>query len=477
MPETRGKIKRRDFLLGCAAGLTLSCGSAGRNSDSPPGKPNIIFILADDLGYGDLGCYGQREIHTPNLDRLAAEGIRFSDHYAGSTVCAPSRCCLMTGLHTGHAYIRGNREVSPMGQEPLPTGTLTVAGLLKQAGYRTAAIGKWGLGGPGSTGIPDSQGFDYFFGYLCQRHAHNYYPEFLFRDSERVTLPGNIMPEPKNPDGSGVAEKKTTYPPDLFTAEALSFIERNRGRPFFLYLPFTIPHANDEAGGQGLEVPSDEPYSGKDWPQQEKNYAAMVTRLDRDTGRIVTLVKKLGLDENTLVIFSSDNGPHREGGNDPDFFDSHGPLRGIKRDLYEGGIRVPLIARWPGMIEAGEVSRHTSAFWDFLPTAAEIAGVEVPTALDGISYLPTLSGGKQREHDFLYWEFHEGGASKRAVRMGRWKAVRLRPSAPLELYDLSLDPGEKNNIAADYPEIAEKIEDYLTVARSESKLWPLKDGA
>ena len=477
MPETGGTIKRRDFLLGCAAGLSLSCGSGGRNPDKVTGKPNIIFILADDLGYGDLGCYGQREILTPNLDRLAGEGVCFTEHYAGSTVCAPSRCCLMTGLHTGHSYIRGNREVRPMGQEPLPEGTLTVARLLKQAGYRTALIGKWGLGGPGSTGMPNSQGFEYFFGYLCQRHAHNYYPEFLFRNSARVALPGNVMPEPKNPDGSGVAAEKTTYSPDLLTAEALSFIERNSSRPFFLYLPFTIPHANDEAGDHGLEVPSDAPYSGKSWPQQEKNFAAMVTRLDRDIGRLLYRVKELGLDENTLVIFSSDNGPHREGGQDPEFFDSSGPLRGIKRDLYEGGIRVPLIARWPGRIEAGGESNHVSAFWDFLPTAAEIAGAEVPLEVDGISYLPALLGGIQREHEFLYWEFHEGGASGQAVRMGRWKAVRLLPSAPLKLYDLSSDLGERNDVAADNPEVVKKIGDYLAGARSESIIWPLKEGA
>jgi len=470
-------MKRRQFLKGVAAGaasLSLSCLSRPEGDLQEGSKPNIIFILADDLGYGDLGCYGQQQIKTPNIDKLAAEGLRFTDHYAGSTVCAPSRCCLMTGLHTGHAYIRGNREVRPMGQEPIPAGTVTVAKLLKEAGYTTALIGKWGLGGPGSTGIPTRQGFDYFFGYLCQRHAHNYYPEFLFRNEERVPLAGNKVGQPR-PDGAGVAVERAQYSHDLMTQEALDFLERSKDKPFFLYLAFTIPHANNEAGKEGMEVPTDQPYSDRDWPQQEKNHAAMITRMDRDVGRIMAHLKELGIDENTLVLFSSDNGPHREGGADPEFFHSNGPLRGIKRDLYEGGIRVPLIARWPGKIEKGRVTAHVSAFWDFLPTAAEIAGVAAPSNIDGISYLPTLLGGKQREHEFLYWEFHEGGSSKQAVRMGKWKALRLRPSAPLELYDLSTDIGEKNNIAGEHPDIVEKIEAYLKTARTESEFWKLRE--
>ncbi|MBN2288155.1 MAG: arylsulfatase [Candidatus Glassbacteria bacterium] len=442
----------------------------------PPGsRPNIIFILADDLGYGDLGCYGQREIMTPSLDRLADEGMRFTDHYAGSTVCAPSRCCLMTGLHTGHAFIRGNREVRPMGQLPLPEGTVTVARLLKQAGYATALVGKWGLGGPESGGIPNSQGFDYFYGYLCQRHAHNSYPEFLFRNTGRVPLEGNRLPEPKRPDGAGVSVEKALHSHDLLTAEGLEFIGRSRENPFFLYLAYTIPHANNEAGDRGMEVPSDEPYSERDWPQQQKNHAAMITRLDRDVGTILQRLEDLGLDTNTLVIFSSDNGPHREGGADPEFFDSNGALRGIKRDLYEGGIRVPMIARWPGRIEAGATSGHISAFWDFLPTAAEVAGVEAPGGIDGISYLPALLGKKQDEHRYLYWEFHEGRASSQAVRLGRWKAVRGRPSAPLELYDLSSDPGEKTDLAAEHPEIVREIEAILEAARTGSAYWELTD--
>jgi len=471
------KIKRRDFLKGCAAGaagMTVSCLSGRREEELPVRKPNIIFILADDLGYGDLGCYGQQEIRTPNIDRLAAGGMRFTDHYAGSTVCAPSRCCLMTGLHSGHAYIRGNREVRPMGQLPIPESTITVAELLKQAGYTTGLVGKWGLGPPGSEGIPNRQGFDHFFGYLCQRHAHNYYPEFLFRNGERVPLTGNLLPEPRRGDGAGESVAKSVYSHDRLTGEALWFLDQNRENPFFLYLAYTIPHANNEAGDHGMEVPSDEPYAQRDWPQQQKNHAAMITRMDRDIGILMSRLKELGIDENTLVIFSSDNGPHREGGADPEFFHSSGPLRGIKRDLYEGGIRVPMIARWPGKISAGSVSGHVSAFWDFLPTAAELAGAQAPPAIDGISCLPTLLGKKQQaQHEFLYWEFHEGRASKQAVRMGDWKAVRLSPAEPLELYDLAADIGESNDVAGEHPGVVEKIEAILESARTESEHWQL----
>jgi len=475
MINTPKKINRRDFLLGCAAGaagLNFSC-MPGKDTGVDTGKkPNIIFILADDLGYGDLGCYGQKEIKTPNIDLLAEEGIRFTDHYAGSTVCAPSRCCLITGFHTGHAYIRGNFEVKPMGQKPLRAGTVTVAKLLKEAGYATALVGKWGLGGPGSAGIPNHQGFDYFFGYLCQRHAHNYYPEFLFRNQEKVPLRGNRVENPR-PDGAGQA--KAQYSHELCMQEALTFVEQNKNNPFFLYLAVTIPHANNEAGSEGMEVPSDEPYSERDWPQQQKNHAAMITRLDRDIGKLMEQLKMLGIEKNTLVIFSSDNGPHREGGADPEFFHSNGPLRGIKRDLYEGGIRVPMIARWPGKIKPGSVTDHLSAFWDFLPTAAEVAGIGAPANIDGISYLPALLGKEQEKHESLYWEFHEGRASKQAVRMGDWKAIRLRPSAELELYNLQTDIGEQHNLAGQYPDIVARIETYLKRSRTESELWKLTE--
>jgi arylsulfatase A-like enzyme len=436
-------------------------------------KPNIIFIMADDLGYGDPGCYGQERIRTPNIDRMAAEGMRFTDHYAGSTVCAPSRCSLMTGVHTGHTYVRGNREIKPMGQLPLRPDTVTIPRLLKKAGYTTALAGKWGLGGPGSTGIPNQQGFDYFFGYLCQRHAHNYYPEFLFRNEERVPLVGNKVAEPRA-DGAGVASQRAQYSHDLIAADALQFIRKNKDRPFFLYLAATLPHANNEAGKKGMEVPDYGIYRRRSWPEPQKGHAAMISRLDRDVGRVMETLKKLGIDAKTLILFTSDNGPHREGGADPEFFDSNGPLRGYKRDLYEGGIRVPLIARWPGRIKAGTVSHHVCAFWDFMPTFAELAGIDGLGPIDGVSMVPTLLDrpGRQKQHEFLYWEFHERG-SKQAVRMGDWKAVRFGAEGELELYNLKEDIGEKRNLASRNPDIVARMEDYLKTARTRSQFWSI----
>jgi len=437
-------------------------------------KPNIIFIMADDLGYGDLGCYGQSLIHTPNIDQMAAEGIRFTDHYAGSTVCAPSRCCLVTGMHSGHAYIRGNKEVQPMGQWPLPPESVTVAEQLKSAGYTTGLVGKWGLGGPDSTGIPNRQGFDYFFGYLGQRHAHNYYPEFLFRNQERITL--NNVVENDRLDGAGQALEKNQYSHDLMAEEALNFIDRNAENPFFLYAAFTVPHANNEAGQEGMEVPEYGIYADEDWPEPQKGLAAMITRMDNDVGRILSRLKQHGIDENTIVFFTSDNGPHSEGGNDPYFFDSNGPLRGIKRDLYEGGIRVPFIARWPGMIEAGSVSAHPSAFWDFLPTAMDLAGMESPSGVDGISFLPVMMGNRQRSHPYLYWEFPMQGG-KQAIRMDTWKGVKLNvaenPEAQIELYNLADDIPEQNNIAEQHPDIISQIKRYMEEAHNPSDLFPL----
>ena len=466
---------RRDFLkhvFGGAAALSLSGCTNGLRRGSRD-KPNIIFILADDLGYGDLGCYGQTQIKTPHIDRMAARGMRFTDHYAGSTVCAPSRCSLMTGLHTGHTYVRGNREIKPMGQLPLLPDTVTMPKVFKKAGYTTALYGKWGLGGPGSTGIPNKQGFDTFFGYLCQRHAHNYYPEFLFRNEERVPLTGNKIENPR-PDGAGVAVERGQYSHDLIAEEALKFIEANKDRPFFLYLAVTLPHANNEAGRKGMEVPGYGIYKDRDWPEPQKGHAAMISRLDRDLGRIMETLKESGIDKKTLVFFTSDNGPHREGGANPEFFDSNGPLRGNKRDLYEGGIRVPLIAHWPGKVKPGTVSHHVSAFWDFLPTFAELVGIEDPPSGDGISMVPTLIGepAKQKQHEFLYWEFHERG-SKQAVRMGDWKAVRFGIGGKLELYNIKEDLGEKHDVAEDHPQIVAKIKDYLKTARTESQFWSL----
>jgi arylsulfatase A-like enzyme len=451
---------------------TAATNSVPRRASPPaPHKPNIIFILADDLGYGDLGCYGQTKIKTPNLDKLAAEGMRLTSFYAGSTVCAPSRCALMTGLHTGHALVRGNAKLALRPQD------LTVAEILKGAGYHTGLVGKWGLGEQGTTGLPHNKGFDEFVGYLDQVHAHDYYTDHLWRHDPRTGFDGS-MPLAENEGGH-----KALYTHDLFTTAALNFVRINKPdqfnqyRPFFLYLAYTIPHANNEEGrrsGNGMEVPTDAPYSDEPWPQVEKNKAAMITRLDADVGQLLEKLKQLKLDEQTIILFSSDNGPHKEGGVDPKFFQSSGPLRGIKRDLYEGGIRVPLLARWPGKIKAGTTSDLPAAFWDFLPTAADLAGAKKPNGLDGISILPTLLGQTQtNRHDFLYWEFHERGFQQ-AARMGDWKAVRPLPGKPLELYNLKTDVAEKQDVAEKHPELVSKFEEYFKTARTESEHWPVK---
>jgi len=443
-----------------------------------PQCPNMIFILADDLGYGDLGCYGQKKIQTPCLDRMAAEGLRFTQFYTGATVCAPSRCVLMTGKHTGHCWVRGNagKKDNPQKQILQPQ-EVTVAKLLKQAGYATALIGKWGLGDPGSSGLPTRQGFDYFFGYLSQFHAHNYYPAFLWRNEERVSLK-NVVPG-NDEFGQGWATKQVEYSHDLFAAEALRWVSEHKGGPFFVYLAVTIPHANNEGTrgtGNGQEVPDHGIYKDEDWPEPSKGYAAMVTRMDVDIGRLFTLLKKLGLDDKTLVMFSSDNGPQKEGGNPPTFFESSGPLRGIKRDLYDGGIRPPFIARWPGHVPPGRVTDHIGYFGDFMATAAELAGVEPPPGLDSISFVPTLLGQaeKQKAHEHLYWEFHEGGF-KQAVRMGDWKAVRLGPKQPLELYNLKADLAEQHDVAAQHPEMVGRLTKLLATAREDSPNWPVRE--
>lgn len=439
----------------------VSCGRAATAADRPP---NIIFILSDDLGYGDLGCYGQQRIQTPHLDRMASQGMRFTHFYAGSTVCAPSRCALMTGLHCGHARIRGN------GLAPLETADVTVAELLRDRGYETALVGKWGLGEAGTTGVPTRQGFDAFFGYLNQNHAHNYYPDFLWRNEQRVAIDGNIV-------ANGVASERRRYSHDLFVDEALTLIARAREKPFFLYLAVTIPHANNEARELGMEVPGDAPYSDRDWPQAQKNHAAMITHLDQGVGRLMAQLKASGVDDNTIVFFSSDNGPHREGGADPEFFDSNGPLRGIKRDLYDGGIRVPLIARWPGHVSAGVTSALIAANWDLLPTLTELAGAETPDGLDGISLVPELLGPavgrEQGSHEYLYWEFHERGFVQ-AIRFGDHKAVRRNPPSQPEIYDLTKDPGEQFNLADARPELLAQAEEILSRARTASPHWPIK---
>lgn len=430
-------------------------------------RPNIIYIMVDDLGYGDLGCYGQEQIATPNIDRLAAEGMRFTDHYAGHTVCRPSRLVLWTGRHVGHTGLIGNRSRSLTGKEA------TVAKLLQKAGYATGGVGKWALGHVESPsdinnpGHPNNNGFDYWCGYLNQSNAHNFYPTYLWENKRQLELPGNVIGD--YPNGRGrVASKRVTYSHDVMTEKALDFVRRNAKRPFLLHIHWTIPHANNEGGrvtGDGMEVPDYGPYADKDWPQPEKGFAGMIHRMDGDVGRLMALLKELKIDEKTLVLFTSDNGPHSEGGHKHEFFDSNGPLQGYKRSMHEGGIRVPLIARWPGKVEAGATSNHPSAFWDFLPTACQLAGVEPPKQIDGISYANTLLGqdDRQRKHDYLYWASQEGATSV-GVRAGKWKLVRYRPKknaktklTPWRLYDLSQDPGEQNDLAKQHPEIVKRI--------------------
>lgn len=461
-------MNRRDFLKnGGLAALATSILprpwrhllAAGRRS-----MPNIILIMADDLGYGDLGIYGQEKIRTPRLDAMALDGARFTDFYSGAPICATSRATLLTGLHSGHVRIRGNYPLVPLANQDTTLGKI-----LNGLGYRTGIIGKWGVGEFGSTGVPNHQGFDYFFGYLNQRNAHSYYPEFVWKNDQKIFL--------------NQGNDNQIYSHDLFTEEALAFIQRNKGQPYFLYLAYTIPHAE-------LAVPEDSlrpylgkfpetPWTGNHFSHQETPraaFAGMVSRMDRDVGQILDLLDELGLTENTLVIFTSDNGPTYAGGADPEFFNSNGGLRGAKRDLYEGGIRVPLIARWPGEVPKGTISNHPCAMWDLLPTIVEVAGGNPPQKIDGISFVPALLGNptQQKQHRFLYWEYHDS-LSSQAVRMATWKGLRHAPNDPLELYDLSKDIAEKHNIAEQKPEIVEKIELYMSRGRTESSSWPLRE--
>ena len=455
--------------LGVSFGATTGRVSLQQNAP----RPNILLIQADDLGYGDLSAYGQTLFATPSLDRLAREGIRFTQYYAGSTVCAPSRAALMTGLHTGHVWIRGNGDI------PLRPEDVTIAEVLQAAGYRTAVIGKWGLGVQGTTGQPDRQGFQHAFGFLDHRHAHRQYTDHLWRNGERVAT-----------------DLDRDYVNDLFTKETEEFISRSDARPFFVYLNYTVPHAelrapedamtalrgkfpeqpftNATADGRSSGAASNSASLGyRSQPTPHAAFVAMITRMDRDIGRLTDLLRARGIDRNTLVMFISDNGPHREGGGDPVFFKSAGGLRGIKRDLYEGGTRVPMIASWPGTIPAARVSDHVWAHWDVFPTLAELAGATTPAGLDGISMARGLRGQPQGAQDFLYWEFHERGFQQ-AVRMGSWKAVRLTNNGPLELYDLAKDPVEAHDVAVANPDVVAKIEKYLAGARTESARWPVK---
>lgn len=446
-------------------------------SQQKDSRPNIIFILADDLGYSDIGAYGQKLIRTPSLDSMAKNGMRFLQFYAGTSVCAPSRSSLMTGMHTGHTYIRGNRETQPEGQWPLPDSAIIIAEVMKKAGYVTGNFGKWGMGFVGTSGDPNKQGFDEFFGYNCQRLSHNYYPDHLWDNSERVNLPNTH-------------KIQTHYAADIIQEKALSFIDRNKEKPFFLYLSYTLPHAAlqgpkdngfEDYKKQFNEQPKVIPpnWEGKGYEPQgypKATYATMVTRLDTYVGQVFAKLKSLDIDNNTLVIFTSDNGPHAEGGHDPKFFNSTGVLKGVKRDLYEGGIRVPMIAYWPAKIKAGSVNKHIGAFWDFMPTFASLTGQRTPRNIDGMSILPTLlAQGVQKQHPYLYWEFHELGG-RQAVRMGKWKGVKYnvfdRNETSFELYDLEKDPGETKNLAVAYPEIVKQIGKYINEAHIENQSFP-----
>jgi arylsulfatase A-like enzyme len=439
-------------------------------------RPNLIFVLADDLGYGELGSYGQKVIETPNLDRMAVEGMRFTHFYAGATVCAPSRSVLMTGLHHGHTRVRGNAK-KDLSVQSLKPDDITVPKVLQSAGYRTSLVGKWGLGDVGNaeTGLPRRQGFDEFFGYLNQNHAHNHFPDYLWRNESKELLPNDRVPV--GDSEGGYARKPKAYADDLFTDEALRFVEANRDRPFFLYLSLVAPHANNERTkelGDGTEVPDLGPYADKKWPTQDKGQAAMITRMDGHVGRLLDKLRETGLDKKTLVIFTSDNGPHNESKHDLTRFSPSGPFTGIKRSLTDGGIRVPFIAWWPESIKAGSVSKHVGYFGDWMATAAELSKASPPASTDSISFVPTLRGNDsdQKSHEFLYWEFHEGGFKQAALYQGRWKGIRSGgPTAPVALYDQLNDIEEKKNVAKEHPEIAATINRYLGSARSECPDW------
>jgi len=451
--------------LACLAAFAVSTPLAGQD-DASERPPNIVYLLADDLGYGDLGSYGQQLIRTPRLDAMAAEGMRFTQHYAGGPSCHPSRCVLFTGLHTGHAFIRGNSKI------PLRPEDFTLSEMLKAAGYATGGVGKWALGDHDTTGAPWEKGMDYFFGYLDQTHAHTYYPDFLWRHDERFEIPGNA-------DG-----KREVYSHDLLVDEALDFIRRSAGEPFFFYGAFTIPHAEvtvpDDSLAEYLDrwpepkaFPGSRTYCPQDKPRAHR--AGMITRFDRDMGRLLDLLDELGIAENTLVILTSDNGPITAGGQDPDFFHSAGPLRGLKFSLYEGGIRVPFIARWPGVVPEDRVSDLVSDFADMIPTFAEVAGIglsSLPENLDGVSILPTLRGEPEQQtaREIFYWE----AAPQQALRRGDWKAYRPAQGEPLELYHLQADIGETRDYAPEMPELAAEFEALMAASRNDSPEFPLE---
>ena len=470
----------RYLIILIAAIISTACSENKKDISNQTSKPNIIYILADDLGYGDLSCYGQTKFSTPNIDALAKEGLLFTQHYAGSSVCAPSRSTLLTGLHTGHTPIRGNKEVRPEGQWPLPDSTYTIAELLKDQGYVTGAFGKWGLGYPNSEGDPLNQGFDTFYGYNCQRLAHNYYPYHLWDNDKKVILDGN----------SGT--NKEQYAPELIHNKAMQFIDKNKDKPFFLYYPSIIPHAelfapndymnrfvgkfNPEKKFKGVD--EGENYKNGGYGSQENGhaaFAALITLLDDQVGELAEKVKELGLEENTIFIFTSDNGPHKEAGADPKYFNSNGNLRGFKRDLYEGGIRVPMIVKWKGKVKEGAITDHVSAFWDVFPSFAELIGANFKNNLDGVSFSPILLGEpeKQKTQAYLYWEFNENNAPVQAIRKGDWKAVKFLDK-PLQLYNLSIDLKEEHDVSEENIKIKNDMLQILKNAREDSPNFPFK---
>lgn len=470
-------MRNLSITLGWLLLAAIVCSSAHADRATQVRPPNIIYILADDLGYGDLSCYGQENFTTPHIDRLAAEGMRFTQHYSGSSVCAPSRSTIMTGLHTGHTPVRGNAEVRPEGQVPLPSDIATLPKHLQANGYVTGVFGKWGLGAPGSVGEPLQQGFDRFYGYNCQRQAHHYYPYFLWKDDRREMLWNNFGLE------------RGDYGPSLIQEQVLKFLDTNRDQPFFLFYAHIVPHAEmfaeeDQMAKFRGKFGEEKPYRGVDGgpgfrkagygsqTEPKAAFAAMVATLDDHVGQIVAKLDQLGLSDDTLIVFSSDNGPHQEAGHRPEYFRSNGGLRGYKRDLYEGGIRVPFIAKWPGRIGAATESNHVSAQWDLFPTFAEVAGTSIEASIDGVSMLPTLlRTGEQKPHDYLYWEFHES-KGRQAIRRGDWKAVRYQvandPQATPELYNLADDPKEANNLADTHPQALAELTQLMNTARTPS---------
>ncbi|MBI1373564.1 MAG: sulfatase-like hydrolase/transferase [Phycisphaera sp.] len=479
------KPSRRPLVLAlCLLAATIAA-CHGARADAASRKPNIIYVMIDDAGYGDFGAFGSKDVHTPVFDRMCAEGTKFTQHYSGSAVCAPTRCVLMTGLHTGHCRRRDNQAVANRGKSEgglvfLEKDDLTVATTLKSAGYATGGIGKWGLGNPGSDGVPEKHGFDYFFGYLDQVHAHDYYTDHLWDSGSMVDIPENKRkPEPKAAPGENAkqAKKQKTdahdddnaagkvYTHDLFEQRTLQFIRDHKDEPFFLYLPYTLPHGN-------YVIPHDcdayKPYADKAWNQTVRNYAAMITRADETVGKMLDLLKQLNLDNDTIVFYTSDNGPN------PPFLkdlNSGGGLRGIKRELYEGGLRAAMVVRWPGRVPAGRTSDFQWGMRDVFPTLCDIAGVDTPKDLDGISVLPTLTGKPQAPRDHMYWEIHH--PFQQAVRMGNWKGIRFGTKEPIELYNLAEDPGERHDVASENPAIVERIASIMDGSHVDSPFWPV----